>query len=71
MLKTNFLGLGAMKARAARTARNAANVGFDRTKKEKLSNTGSNIPLNKVIRFKYQKGFTQAVRTPCLIEDLL
>jgi len=69
----NFLGLGAAKAKAARTARRAALVGFDRStsKKQKLSHSGSQQMLTKVIRFKYQKGFTQAVRIPCKMEDLV
>lgn len=67
----NFLGVRASKAKEAKTARRAARVGFDRTKKVKLSNTGSGVELTKVIRFKYQKGFTQAVRAPCQMEDLV
>uniref|UniRef100_A0A7S1YYE2 Uncharacterized protein n=1 Tax=Ditylum brightwellii TaxID=49249 RepID=A0A7S1YYE2_9STRA len=69
--KNNFLGIGASRAKAARTKRKAMNVGFDRTKKVKLSNSGSGLPMTKVIKFKYQKGFTQAVRQPCLVEDLI
>lgn len=67
----NFLGFRAAKAKEAKSARRAATVGFDRSKKVKLANTGSGNELSKVIRFKYQKGFTQAVRAPCQIEDLL
>ena len=67
----NFLGIRAAKAKEAKTARRAARVGFDRSKKIKLSNTGSGAELSTVIRFKYQKGFTQAVRAPCQLEDLL
>jgi len=73
----NFLGLRAAKAKAARTAQRAARVGLSdnrstgSSKKVKLSNTGSGVELSKVIRFKYQKGFTQAVRAPCQLEDLL
>mmetsp|Transcript_42164 Transcript_42164/g.59213 ORF Transcript_42164/g.59213 Transcript_42164/m.59213 type:complete len:140 (+) Transcript_42164:131-550(+) len=68
----NFLGIGAQKAKAARTARKAAKVGFRRgSRVNKLSNTGTGIPLNEVVRFKYQKGFTQAVKTPCRMEDLM
>ncbi|KAL9183367.1 hypothetical protein ACHAXT_005154 [Thalassiosira profunda] len=67
----NFLGFRAAKAKEAKTARRAARVGFDRSKKVKLSNTGSGVEIGKVIRFKYQKGFTQAVRAPCQLEDLL
>lgn len=66
----NFLGVGAARAKAARTARKAALVGFNRTKKVKLSNSGTGLPLTQVIKFKYQKGFTQAVRAPCRVEDL-
>lgn len=67
----NFLGIGAAKAKAARSARKAALVGFDRgaKKKKKISNTGSGVPLDEVLRFKYQKGFTQAVRLPCSRDD--
>jgi chromosome transmission fidelity protein 18 len=67
----NFLNVGAAKAKEAETARRAARVGFDRSKKVKLSNTGSGVELSQVIRFKFQKGFTQAVRAPCQIEDLM
>ena len=68
----NFLGIGAAKAKKAKTARKAALVGFNRSnKRAKLSHSGSGRPLNEVIKFKYQKGFTQAVRVPCHMEDLL
>ncbi len=67
----NFLGFRAAKAKEAKAACRAAKVGFDRSKTMKLSNTGSGVEISKVIRFKYQKGFTQAVRAPCQIEDLL
>ena len=67
----NFLGFRAAQAKEIKTARRAARVGFDRSKKVKLSNTGSGVEISKVIRFKYQKGFTQAVRAPCQLEDLL
>lgn len=67
----NFLGKRAAKAKEAKSARRAARVGFDRNKKTKYSNTGSGVELSKVIRFKYQKGFSQAVRAPCPLEDLI
>ena len=67
----NFLGVRAAKAKEAKTARRAERVGFDRSKKIKLSNTGSGVELSKVVRFKYQRGFTQAVRASCQLEDLL
>ena len=67
----NFLGFRAAKAKEAKSARRAATVGFDRSKTMKLSNTGSGVEISKVIRFKYQKGFTQAVRAPCQMDDLL
>ena len=68
----NFLGVGAQKAKASRNARKKALVGFNnRIRAEKLTHTGSGIPLTQVVRFKYQKGFTQAVRTVCQMEDLL
>ena len=68
----NFLLMGAKKAKAARSARTAARVGcFEKsTKQNKLSNTGSGVPLSQVVRLKYVKGFTQAVSTPCRLEDL-
>lgn len=66
----NFLIAGAKQAKAARSARTAARVGVDNTKTNKLSNTGSGVPIAKVVRLKYVKGFTQAVRTPCRMEDL-
>lgn len=66
----NFLGIGAARAKAARSARKASLVGFNKAKKQKkMSNTGSEVPLDEVIRFKYQKGFTQAVRLPCSMND--
>jgi hypothetical protein len=70
---TNFLIAGAKQAKAARSARNAARVGCfasSSTKLKKLSNTGSGVPLTQVVRLKYVKGFTQAVSTPCRLEDL-
>lgn len=68
----NFLLMGAKNAKAARSARTAARVGcFEKSSKQnKLSNTGSGVPLSKVVRLKYVKGFTQAVSTPCCLEDL-
>lgn len=68
--KQNFLGIGAQKAKASRTARKKALVGF-KTKRVMESHSGSGLLLKQVIRFKYQKGFTQAVRTPCRIEDFI
>jgi chromosome transmission fidelity protein 18 len=68
---SNFLRLGAKQAKAARSARSALRAGIDRlSKRQKLSHSGSGAPLNQVIRLKYVKGFTQAVRTPCFSEDL-
>jgi len=69
----NFLGFRAAKAKQAKNSRRAARVGVEQSssKKVKLSNTGSGVEFTKVIRFKYQKGFTQAVRAPCKFEDLL
>jgi chromosome transmission fidelity protein 18 len=67
----NFLGKRAAKAKEAKSLKRAALVGFDRSKKTKFSNTGSGVELSKVIRFKYQKGFSQAVRAPCPLEDLI
>ena len=70
MAKANFLGIGAKKALEAKYARKAASVGLDRSKKTKMAHTGSGLPLNGVVRLKYVKGFTQAVRTPCPLQDL-
>lgn len=67
----NFLGLGAKRAKAARSKKRARNVGFVPTKGTKKSNTGSGVPMNEVLRLKYVKGFTQAVRNPCKLEDLI
>jgi chromosome transmission fidelity protein 18 len=67
----NFLGIGAKKAKEARSARTAARVGVERAnKKNKTAHTGSGVPFPQVIRLKYVKGFTQAVRTPCRLDDL-
>lgn len=71
-LQKSFLGIGASRAKAARTAKKAARVGFDRSKsKVKISNTGSGVPLDQVMRFKHQKGFTQAIRHPCRKDDII
>lgn len=70
----NFLVLGAKRAREAKAARLAKQnnvAGCHRSKKdEKKSNTGSGVPFQQVLRLKYIKGFTQAVRNPCRLEDL-
>lgn len=74
MVARNFLGIGAARVKAARSARKAALVvglGGRGSKEAKLSNTGSGVPLQRVVRFKYKKGFTQAVRTPCRWQDIL
>lgn len=70
MTAQNFLVSGAKKAKEARFARNAARVGVQRSQKNKAAHTGSGVPFPQVIRLKYVKGFTQAVRTPCRLEDL-
>lgn len=68
---SNFLMLGAKQAKAARSARSALRAGIDRSsKRQKASHSGSGVPLTQVVRLKYVKGFTQAVRTPCYPEDL-
>jgi hypothetical protein len=71
--QNNFLLMEAKKAKAARSARTAARVGcFEKSAKHnKRSNTGSGVPLSHVVRLKYVKGFTQAVSTPCRLEDLV
>ena len=67
----NFLGLGARRAKEAKSARRAKSVGLVRSKKtDKKSNTGSGVPFGQVVRLRYLKGFTQAVRNPCRLEDL-
>ena len=73
MTAQNFLGLGALKAKAARTKRKAAQVsGFNKSKKRvKRSYTGTGLSLDQVIKFRYQKGFTQAVRQPCTKNDVM
>jgi len=71
-MQKSFLGIGASRAKALRTEQKAARVGFDRSKsKVKVSNTGSGVPLDQVIRFKHQKGFTQAIRHPCRKDDII
>uniref|UniRef100_A0A7S1B434 AAA+ ATPase domain-containing protein n=1 Tax=Corethron hystrix TaxID=216773 RepID=A0A7S1B434_9STRA len=40
-------------------------------KKIKHSHTGTGLLLSDVIWYKYQKGFSQAVKVPCKMEDLL
>ncbi len=68
----NFLGLAAKKGKAAKSARRAAALGLNRlaSKKQKLAHSGSGFLLSNVVRMKYVKGFTQAVRTPCRLNDL-
>lgn len=69
-VKQNFLAIGAKKAKAARYARNAARVGAQTLRQEKLSHTGSGKLLSEVVRLKFVKGFTQAVKIPCRMDDL-
>ena len=68
----NFLDVGAQKAKAAMTARKMARAGLVVRSKSKLkvSHTGSQVPMEQVMRLKYTKGFTQAVRVPCRLGDL-
>jgi chromosome transmission fidelity protein 18 len=66
----NFLGIGAKRAKVAKSARKAAAIGVEIYKKKKNTHTGSGLLLSQVIRLKYSKGFTQAVRTPCRLQDL-
>lgn len=77
--KSNFLLMGAKKAKALRSARSAARVGCfvsdghhsqSTLQHSRLSNTGSGIPLSQVVKLKYVKGFTQAVSMPCRLDDL-
>ena len=58
-----------------KSARRAAAVGLEAgggpsSKKIKLAHTGSGFALNQVVKMRYVKGFTQAVRTKCRLEDL-
>jgi len=68
----NFLGIAARKGKAAKSARRVAASGLSRlsSKKQKLAHSGSGFLLSHVVRMKYVKGFTQAVRTPCRLHDL-
>jgi chromosome transmission fidelity protein 18 len=66
----NFLLLGAKRAKESKSARSAARAGFTRARDDKLSHTGSGVPFSQVLRLKYVKGFTEAVRKPCTLEDL-
>ena len=68
----NFLLAGARKAKAAKSKRMAERVGVNQrsSNEPKMTNTGSGVPIDQVIRLKYVKGFTQAVRTPCRLKDL-
>ena len=74
-VEKSFLSIGAAKSKALSNKRKASScIGYTKNKKKsltKLSYSGSGVPLNQVIKFKYQKGFTQAVRIPCRIEDLI
>lgn len=65
----NFLGIQARKSKQMRSARTAARVGMTK-KRKKESHTGSQALLSEVVRLKYVKGFTQAVRAPCKLSDL-
>jgi len=66
------LGIAAKKGKAAKSARRAAALGLNRSssQKQKLAHSGSGFLLSHVVRMKYVKGFTQAVRTPCRLNDL-
>lgn len=66
----NFLQVGARKAKASKAKQLANRVGARRHSGPRLSNTGSQVPMDQVIRLRYVKGFTQAVRTPCRLKDL-
>jgi chromosome transmission fidelity protein 18 len=73
----NFLGIAAQKGKEAKkSARRRAGLGggvasFSHNQKSlSFSHSGSGLPLNQVVRMKYVKGFTQAVRTPCRWQDL-
>ena len=68
----NFLLNLTLKTKAAKNAKKAALIGIEKsTTNVQLSNTGSGVPLENVVKFKYQKGFTQAVRMPCSTRDFI
>ena len=68
----NFLGAFAVKSKAAQNAKKAALIGIEKSStKVQLSNTGSGVPLENAVKFKYQTGFTQAVRMPCSARDFM
>jgi hypothetical protein len=71
--QSNFLSIGAKRAKLARSARTAARVRTTSvvTTVSTISHTGSGESLQHVIKLKFVKGFTQAVRTPCSIEELI
>ena len=69
----SFLGMGAAKVKASRTARRAGL--FATPSRSDLKNavtySGSGAKMNQVIIFRYQKGFTQAVRVPSRMDDFI
>lgn len=68
----NFLLAQAERAKAVKTARKRARAGIEGpVKKKQTSFTGSNVPMKHVMRLRYVRGFTQAVRVPCKQEDIL
>ncbi|GMH67839.1 hypothetical protein TrST_g13520 [Triparma strigata] len=70
---TTFLTSLAGLSKKAKNARRAASVGFAerKSKSKKLSHSGSGELLDHVIKFKHQKGFTQAVRVSSKMEDFM
>ncbi|GMI18285.1 hypothetical protein TrLO_g2779 [Triparma laevis f. longispina] len=70
---TTFLTGLAGISKKAKNARRAASVGFaeKKAKSKKLSHSGSGELLDQVIKFKHQKGFTQAVRISSKMGDFM
>ena len=68
---SNFLLTQAKRSKAAKSAQKRARAGVDRVTKNQVSYSGSGVPLKQVLRLRYVKGFTQAVRVPCQAEDIL
>ena len=74
--KLTFLGVNAAKVKAAAKARRAASIGFtvstnSKNKPQKMSFTGSGAKLDEVIKYQYQKGFTQAIKVGVKLGDLM
>ena len=68
----SFLAQKAAKAKSAKKARRAQAVGITRDKTVKVkSHTGSGVEISEVVKFKHQKGFTQAVKIKSKMSDFV